>query len=190
MKKYIIFMIKLYVLSLFGLYKVYSKKISIKYQDNNWNSLRSVINNNQNDGELILRFVDNYYHLKFENVNSLMDISVNANIKFIGNENGTIFDYDYENHSFDLAFDRVKEYTVSFENIIFQNFKHTSLGEGVAVLLVQSQSNYFNLVLENCTFRDNLNSVLYFDVFNKKEAKDDYSILINNCRFMYVIFFF
>jgi len=83
MKKYIIFTINLYILSLLELFKVYSKEILIKYQDNNWNSLKSVINNNQNDGEIILKFVDDYYLFKFENVPSFIEIPVNTNIKFI-----------------------------------------------------------------------------------------------------------
>jgi len=115
MKKYIILTIKLYILSLLGLYKVYSKEISIKYGDSNWNSLKSVINNNQNDGELILRFVDDYYLFKFKDIPSFIEITVNSNIKFIGNEIGTVFDYDYENHSFDFSFDRVKELTLSLK---------------------------------------------------------------------------
>jgi len=56
---------------------------------------------------------------------------------------------------------------------------------GVGVIVIHSKSNLFSLIIENCTFHNNVNSVLYFDVLNQIVFKNDYSVIVNNCEFMY-----
>jgi len=176
-------MIKLFVLSLFGILKVYSKEITIKYNDNNWKKLKSVIKDNQNDNELILRFVDNYYLFVFDDLESSMEISIYSNIKFIGNNNGTVFDFDNNFQAFKTEFSRNKGDILKYENIVFKNFKYHTLSEGIGIMYLSSKSDNFTLAFENCTFQDNYNSLLYLDVNNQKVSKNDYSVIINNCKF-------
>jgi len=159
MNIFLIFMIKLLVLSLFRIYKVYSKEITIEYQDSNWDILKSVINDNQNEEELIIKFSDDYYFFRLENdLNDFLEINVNSNIKFIGDDNGTVFDFNQESYSFHFSFNK-KGYSVRFENIIFQNYKHPSLDSGL--IIIQSKSDDFSLIIEKCTFKNNFNNVLY-----------------------------
>jgi len=186
MKKYLIFIIKIYVLLTFGIFKVYSKEIPIKFDDNNWKVLNIIINNNQNDNELVLNFLDDHYFFEFENVSNMLNINVNTNIKFIGTKNKTVFDFNYKDHAFYFFYNErnYKGYTVSFENIIFKNYKYSSLDGGMGIVLVEASSENFGLFFENCIFQNNFNSLLRFNVKNKKTDKEGYSFLMNNCKFM------
>jgi len=191
MDNYLLFIIKIYIIYLNIFLKVYSKKINIK--NNDWKNIYSLINKNQNDNELILNFVDKKYLFLFENLDGLIDINVNTNIKFIGNEEGTVFDFAYNMHSFNFFFKERNniKYTISFENIIFRNYKYPTIELRLGIILFHSTSNNFKFIFENCEFRNNFNSVLLFDVYYQNTLKnDDYSVIIKDCIFAYNIFIY
>jgi len=193
LKKYLILLTKFYLLFSFGIFKVYSKEYVIRYKDSNWNSLPTFLNKNQqSNDDLVLKFEDTYYRLDNVPVMSFIDVSVSTNIKFIGNEKGTIFDYYYSFHSFYFKMNQAntKENSITFENIIFKNYQYPSKTEGFGVVLVEAPSKNFNLIFENCNFEGNRNSVIRLDIKDGISSKDDYSVIINNCKFMYIFFLF
>jgi len=75
-----------------------AKEIIIKKRSDNFYNIRNIIEENQNDDQLILKFLDDYYD--FSLVNYQINFEVISNVTFVGGKKGTIFEFDYaENKS-------------------------------------------------------------------------------------------
>ncbi|OUM63280.1 hypothetical protein PIROE2DRAFT_10248 [Piromyces sp. E2] len=81
-----------YILLFTGTNGVQSKVIYIKHNDTSFKNLPDLILRNQNDKELIVNFVDEYYDMSEIEEYAIL-ISVATNITLVGNKNGTMFDY-------------------------------------------------------------------------------------------------
>ncbi|OUM65922.1 hypothetical protein PIROE2DRAFT_6993 [Piromyces sp. E2] len=171
-----------------------SKDIIIHNNDSNFLNIENVVKS-QNDKEITLRFVDDYYDM------SLLDFSipilVTSNFIFLGNENGTIFDYknNFRERSGIQAF-YIKSYTRDFQmiitNCIFRNHKYSLFQFDV---FYESQNNNNNkqvlpqIVIENCDFYNNIYKMIAI-THNSSEFRlisTNYLDLIlnfNNCRFV------
>jgi len=167
---------------------VNSKEISIRNNDNNFKNLNSVLNNNQYDKELKLNFVDSYYNMTF--LGYVTDLNVSTNLYFIGNQNGTTFDYC--NSKLGVLHIRMnnnnnnnnnKETTIIFKNIIFENFndRDNLYTQHLRIMdIFQEPKKY--IIFENCTFQNNKQDLLSFHAANTK-VLDDFYIQFNNCSF-------
>jgi len=168
-------------LLLFNL-KIYAKEIIVEFNSTNFFELGSLIKNNQNDGNLVLLFEDDYYDMSVINTVSAVDISVNSNISFIGNKNGTVFDYNYGKiGGFKFDFSRLKNDTVKFENITFKKYKEKVISQGMTTLTVFSSTDNYNMIFNNCNFIENEYVILNIVLTCKKTSNP--FIFFNNCNF-------
>eukprot|EP00833_Pecoramyces_ruminatium_P013753 jgi/Orpsp1_1/1187785/evm.model.d7180000060165.1 len=149
---------------------VYSKEFYIK-NDNDFKDLTHIINDNQNDNELIIHLIDNYYDMSV--LPYTIDMSIITNISFIGNKNGTIFDYKRDKKG-RMIFNIInnKGETIKFENIIFENFNPDGVYE-IEILLINAISDNYFFIVNNCTFQNNDYRILrtqffcYFSIMDK-----------------------
>ncbi|ORX53799.1 hypothetical protein BCR36DRAFT_396482 [Piromyces finnis] len=174
-----------YILSniLFFIIISYEKEIIIKNNDN-WNNLKDIINNNQDYKELILIFVDDYYNVSFENVYSSLELMISGDVSFIGNENGTVFDFLDNIIGYNIMFLRNKGYTIKFENITFINsFDKNSSLYSIPLFAIHASTDNFNLIFNNCTIKNNRAIFIEFEAAISKVVSSTPSIQINNCIF-------
>jgi len=162
----------------------YEKEIIIKNNDENWNNLKDVINDNQNDKELILRFEDDYYDVNFENVFSSLELMISSDVFFIGNKNGTVFDFMENIIGYNILYLRNKGDTLKFENIIFKNFAVKQLIlYSVPLFSIRTTTDNFNLIYTNCTIQDSKAAFISIYATNPKSISSSYSVQIDNCIF-------
>jgi len=175
--------INIYILWLFHVVKIFAKEIIIQNNSNNFYNLNSLINNNQNDGNLILKFQDNHYNMTLINTEDSVDVTVNSNITFVGSaENGTIFDFNYDRiGAFRFEYSRNKGDTIKFENITMINYRETIINNGMSLIALFSNKDNYNLILDNCNFINNNYDVLNV-MFSCSKATSP-TFLINNCNF-------
>jgi len=169
------------VLFPFFILNSYSKEITIS-NDDNFKNFKDIINNNQNDKELIINLEDPYYNMTINNY--VLEIVVITNLSFIGNENGTIFDYNNTRLG-TMHFSVPNPITLKFKNIIFENFSYPNnvYTNDVRAIEIFVDSNKYYAIFENCTFRNNKQDILQYQINYLKKANDDFNIQFNNCNF-------
>ncbi|OUM66935.1 hypothetical protein PIROE2DRAFT_5795 [Piromyces sp. E2] len=174
----------IHVILFFFIDITFEKEITIKNHDENWNNLKNVINDNQNDEELILRFVDNYYTVYYDNIFSSIELMITGNVSFIGNENGTVFDFLDNIIGYNIQYLRNKGDVVKFEKIIFKNsLVGFSTKYSIPLFAIRASTDYFNLIFSNCTFEDNKAPIMSVDITTSKSTASTYSVQINDCFF-------
>ncbi|OUM65638.1 hypothetical protein PIROE2DRAFT_7304 [Piromyces sp. E2] len=163
----------------------YGKEFIIRFNDQYWNNLKSIINDNQDQGELILRFVDDQYLLLPEYIHAPLNLMITGSVYFIGNKNGTIF--DFHNYKFYLKFEFENSNNLNhlyFENIIFQNFYDSSLTySNTPLMYINSYSDNIKILFNNCIFRDNKSALIIVSISPVKLKLTDYIIQITDCEF-------
>jgi len=179
---YYSFAFALYIL--LALMRIQAKTIIIK-NDESYIKMKDIINNNQNDNELILEFVDNYYDMRkyksFEIYNT--EISIQSFITFKGNSNETIFDYKSNYYgNIHMSYEGKKNMLVKFENITFKNFNPISQIH-VGFINVISHVNNFQLQFYNCTFIDNMVNNVVLLLEPEKVNIIEPQVIFDNCHF-------
>ncbi|ORX54261.1 hypothetical protein BCR36DRAFT_410804 [Piromyces finnis] len=168
----------------------YGKRISIKNEDFSEDfKLDEIINNNQHEDELIIYFGDPVYDM------SLLWFNININIinkvTFLGNENGTIFNYNYTKRGcFFISINSVdsnKGELFTLENIIFKNYSVGGVAtDGVQIMFVRGYSDKFQFLVKNCTFTENEYKLFRIDVrcsVNKNDNNAPF-VLFDHCNFI------
>ncbi|OUM67533.1 hypothetical protein PIROE2DRAFT_4936 [Piromyces sp. E2] len=118
--KIIYIIIYIFFTILIKIIKVDGKAITLRNTDDSFYNLNNIISSNQNDKELIINLPDDYYDMSLQPFT--IDIAIMTNIKIIGNNNGTIFDYKNKYSGvFNVRFTQNKGETVIIENIVFIN---------------------------------------------------------------------
>ncbi|ORX57898.1 hypothetical protein BCR36DRAFT_402256 [Piromyces finnis] len=174
----------LIILLVINFIPVQSKDIIIHNNDETFLNLQEVINN-QDDKNITLRFVDNYYNMTL--LPYSIAVTVSNNINFVGNENKTIFDYN-NNYKGVFCFTFVKSsnlFTVKLENIIFENFSTNFIEyTGVQTFFIKSYIYDFQMIYHNCVFRNNKYSLFHFDIFYENKGDKNVSqVSIEDCDF-------
>jgi len=181
------FIVGLYLLILFFLIKIKAKEIIIHNEDENFFNLINVINNNQNDNnELVIRLVDDYYNMTEQVYN--IELSLMSNVSIVGNENGTVIDYNKERRGgFLIAYSRNKWDKFTFKNLIFENYSTNGADlQGIQIISVFSKVSNIQVSLENCVFRNNDYRLFHALVTNNKIMNDKPQVIFKNCVFQYV----
>jgi len=176
-------LLNLFFLSIIYKKYAYAKEFTIRNIESDFDNLPNIINNNQNDNELILNYVDDYYYttMSYERY----EISVETNITFRGNKNGTIYDFHHErNREFWIQFPSEKGKTVIFENFIFRNYYANYEMGGLHMFIVMAFTDNFKILFNNCTFEDNNYAIFRAVIHNLKPTHTDPSIVFNKCKFM------
>ncbi|ORX59216.1 hypothetical protein BCR36DRAFT_366402 [Piromyces finnis] len=161
---------------------LFAKEIVIRNDDDYWKNFANTLNNNQNDNELILRFIDDYYIIDYVS-NSALNLLITKKVIFRGNENGTVFDYIDKRIGFNIKFSTNKDEKLSFENIIFKNYQEKVILNGVPLLDIQSSISDFYITFDNCIFQDNKYKIFQLKVDSFKSLKSEYHLIFNNCKF-------
>ncbi|ORY21775.1 hypothetical protein LY90DRAFT_676120 [Neocallimastix californiae] len=116
-------------------------------------------------------------------VHFTIDIPVQSNISFIGNKNGTVFDYKHDKRGrLIFNYSTNKGETVKMENIIFENFNSFGI-TFTEILLVFATSDNFYFIINNCTFRNNENRIFRSEITCEERSHSEPSIVFNNCNF-------
>ncbi|ORX45341.1 hypothetical protein BCR36DRAFT_358228, partial [Piromyces finnis] len=163
--------------------KSFSKEIYISFNDENFNNLKDIINDNQVSNEgLVLYFNDSYYDMT--NLPYTIDITVNSNISFIGNKNGTVFDYkgDKKGRLIFNYFDN-KERKIKIENISFENFNNFGIID-IEMIILNTKSDNIFLTFDDCIVRNNNYRFLRIDYACNMPSHSEPSIIFNNCEFL------
>jgi len=157
---------------------VKAKEITIK-NDENFHNLNNILRENINeDDHLILNFVDSYYNMELLNDYGI-DITVLSNISFIGNKNGTIFDY---RNNYKGAFKIIlnKESIIKVENIIFENFNTQGF---VHAMKLDIFFPNFKIIISQCTFRYNHHAFFAINFEYPQLFHSENNINFNDCNF-------
>eukprot|EP00833_Pecoramyces_ruminatium_P008288 jgi/Orpsp1_1/1182320/evm.model.c7180000080817.1 len=160
--------------------KVYAKEFYIKNNDSDFYNLQSIIQNNQDNDDLILYFVDSYYDMT--STPYTIDIVMSSNISIIGNKNGTVFDYNNDKKGRFVIKYNSKGITFKIENIIFENFNPNGINQ-TEIILITSSSDDFFFILNNCTFKNNQHSLFRSTVTCNIDSTTEPKIIFNNCNF-------
>jgi len=159
-----------------------AKEIIIKNDINNFYNIRNLIVENQNDDHLILNFIDGYYN--FTTFTNQINFEVMSNITFVGNKEGTIFDYtNNKNGYIFLQFLENNGYVVTFQNITFQHYHEDINIKGIMIIIVFSKTDNFLVKIENCNFINNSYPLLYLEVSYNKETNKEPFYIVDNCNF-------
>jgi len=163
----------------------YGKRITIKSSDFGWKyDLGSIINRDQGEGELTVYFPDEEYNMSVLNFDTII-VNVEKKVTFLGNENGTIFNYKYDRRGpFSVSISKKAE-LFKMENIIFEKYKNDRASDGVQIMFLHTYSDDFQFLVKNCTFRDNDFKLFRIDVQVTKNYKNNWPyILFDHCKFM------
>ena len=169
------------ILNTFNIYFVSATKVfSLKNDDYYFYNLDILINNNQDD-DLIINFVDDYYDMSLAEPFNF-GITVNHNIALIGNKNGTIFDYNNQGRKGPFKVSIFSD-SLTFENITFTNFDQLS-DNNVYMIAISAQTEQFHIYINNCSFIENNYDLMVFNFNSKRIIEVDPQIQINNTNFM------
>jgi len=156
----------------------YEKEFTIRSNDSSFYDLSVFIRNNLEE-DLVLYFVNDYYDLSVVK-EFKWDINIMHDIYFIGNKNGTIFDYKKgQKGNFTLIYSRGKGETVKFENIIFQNYYKSD----VNAININASTDMFHFEMNNCTVRNIEAKFLLVDLICNKQMQIDPQVIIRNSNF-------
>jgi len=110
----------IYFLLVFRLKVIFTKEFIVSNNFNGINNICTIIKNNQVENkDLIFRFNEDYYDISL-NKEFTNEINIISNVSFIGNINGTIFDYNrLRKGVIYFMLNEFKRITIKFENIIF-----------------------------------------------------------------------
>jgi len=161
-----------------------AKEMIIKNNSENFYNIKNVIVENQNDSQLILKFLDNYYD--FSLISNQIKFEVLSNITFVGGNKGTIFDFVYGEHKSEniiLQFLASNGNSVIFKNITFQNYSEDVNRLGVMMFIVSSRTDNFLVEFENCNFINNSYPLMQLDVSYNKETNKEAYYVVENCNF-------
>ncbi|ORX49040.1 hypothetical protein BCR36DRAFT_413035 [Piromyces finnis] len=161
---------------------VSTKEIKIK-NNSNFYELEKIINENQGDSnELVLYFVDDYYDMsKYPNFD--ISVVVLSNITFLGNNNGTVFDYKWDKKGpFSIGFYNVSGKIVKFENLIIKNFYPKGQNNKFMTRFSAKNDN-FQVVYNNCTFTDNKYSLITVTFPSDEKTQEEPQLTMINCKF-------
>lgn len=140
----------------------------------------------QQDNDLILYFVQEYYDMTVISDYNL-DTYVNTNISFIGNKNGTTFDFKnkYKSAIYFIFNDERKKYEIKMENIIFDNYEYQGgYTNCVRCITLSSKIKDFSFILNNCTFKNGMTSYISIQYDFNVEGSSEPQVQFNNCTFM------
>ncbi|ORX77656.1 hypothetical protein BCR32DRAFT_295479 [Anaeromyces robustus] len=160
-----------------------SKEIIIHFNDTNFYNMETIINQNQNTNELIIRFVDNYYDLSL--LWYSVELEIKANVSIIGNKNGTIFDFKGD-HRGRVCFNFIKteNVAVKVENLILQNFSTQGVYIEKEIIKVIAGKNDLQVIFNNCVFRNNDYHIIQYDIHtNNGEIFPITQFIFNECDF-------
>jgi len=183
-----IFLIIVIIYNIFIFYITLSlaKEIVIKNDSENFYNIRNIFAENQNDGQLILNFIDDYYDFSILCHDKSYDINIDvaSNITFNGNINGTVFDNNKSrNGKIILNFYKNNGNVVKFQNITFQNYYEDINVFGVPMIIVFAKTDNFLVKIENCNFINNFYPLLYLDVSYNIETNKEPFYIVDNCNF-------
>jgi len=185
---YIIFHV--YILLALCLFKINAIEIIFKYDLDLFKDLAKLINHNQNDNELRIRFVDPIYYLNNKDIPFDYDLTITSNITFIGNENGTIFDFQNDVRGkmkflYNIKNNSNYKNTVKVENIHFINYGDTEyLLSGVGLLKVSTTVDNFQCIFKNCIFENSRQALIYIrNDYCYKPIPEESIVLFENCFF-------
>jgi len=176
----ILFNIYIIFISL-SILEINSKEISIRNNDDNFINLQNIINENQSNNELVIKFEDDYYDMS--KLTFAVELIVNTDIKIIGKNNGTTFDFNNDKKGkLTFSFLRNRGEIVQLININFINFFSEEL---VGVQLITVISNFYNFqfIVNNCNFQDNHYVIFHFKIYCSKLSSMDTQFLITNSNF-------
>ncbi|ORX45745.1 hypothetical protein BCR36DRAFT_357819 [Piromyces finnis] len=170
-------------------FHINAKEIVVRNKDENFKNLQKVVNNNQNDKELIVRFIDPEYDMYDEEYMQFdCEFTILTNVTFIGNTNGTVFNYKGDKRGrMKFIFINSTNYRnkVIVKNIAFKDYEQSNyLVEGVGLHRIVTHTDNFQCIFENCIF-DNAKQALFFirnDLCSKPLSEESY-VLFNNCIF-------
>jgi len=173
------------IINIFYIPKIYAKEFIIKNNDENFYNLNNFLNNNQNSNELVLYFVDNSYDMSLLKETSI-EVLIQTNVSFIGNKNGTIFDYkNGRKGNLYFILNNNKGEVVKIENIIFKNY-YIEYYSFVFSIAVSAYSDFYHIIFENCIFESNYGEILTFMTYCVEQKQMEPQIQFNRCKFMYV----
>jgi len=165
----------------FGILKIYALEYTVSNNDVDFKRLRDFINGHQNSEEIILYFKDSEYDFSDFHINTI-DIPVQTNMIFKGNENGTVFDFKKIPKGRLIFLFSCKGESVTIENITFENYSSNGIYDVEMIILnVSSDNYYFNV--NNCVFQNNNYRIFRIDASVQKVTRNTPSILISNCKF-------
>eukprot|EP00833_Pecoramyces_ruminatium_P018319 jgi/Orpsp1_1/1192351/evm.model.d7180000092518.1 len=160
-----------------------AKEFIIHNNDYSFTNINYIVNNYQDDNELILNFVDTYYDMRSLNIYSV-EVNVNTNILFIGNKNGTKFDYNNDRLGRFIFIFNNKNLSVNIENIIFENFDTNGVDLiGVQILLINTYKCNFHFIMNNCVFENNKYRLIDLVTTCTNENQLEPQILFKNINF-------
>jgi len=154
------------------------KDYIIKNNDEDLYNLVNLLDNinSLDDNETLeLKFVDSIYDIDKFNLSDFLFINVCRNITFIGNSNGTIFDFSKRKQS---AFHLEKETNneiysfIKFENIIFENH----ISDFYSIFNSTMNESQYQLIIDNCIFR-NSNKIFLLEYNFNKPALNEHFII-------------
>ena len=163
-------------------FKIKAKEIIIHNNDENFLNIDKILSH-QDDKNVTVKFVDNYYDMSLQGYSMMFTITYNLNI--MGNENGTIFDYNNQYKGlwkFSMA---VNGLSLKIQNIIYENLSTNDVDyKGKQILYFDLRASNFQLMLNNCIFRNNKYSLIELDVFfENKVFSNKPKLHIKNCKF-------
>ncbi|OUM66487.1 hypothetical protein PIROE2DRAFT_6329, partial [Piromyces sp. E2] len=112
-------------------------------------------------------------------------LNIIRNVKFLGNENGTIFNYNHDRRGvFQVTVNKdVKFFQI--ENIIFENYVVENATDGIQIFFFIIDSDKLQIISKNCTYRENKQNLFRIDISSSKnhDKKVPY-VLFDHCNFM------
>ncbi|ORX63531.1 hypothetical protein BCR32DRAFT_273406 [Anaeromyces robustus] len=167
------------------LYNVYGKiTLIIRNNTESFSNLQEYINSYISAGhgeEIIVKFVDSYYQFSKLNTFSVNIFSYNINVTLSGNDEGTTV-FDYNNAKTGSINFVLYKNIVKFENIIFENY-HPYDQSKIYVLGSVVEYDDFQLIVNNCTFRNNDYELIQLWSECKEKTQDTPQYLFTNCNF-------
>ncbi|ORX46842.1 hypothetical protein BCR36DRAFT_356203 [Piromyces finnis] len=159
----------------------YRKELYVKFNDTIFNNLQHFVNDCQNYNELYLYFTDDYYDMSILPYD--VEITVSWDIYFIGNKNGTVFNYKRDRYGkMIFTYPLSKGYKVKFENIILEDYYNKLRGNRLINVVSNSNNYYFEMY--KCIFRDISSPIFRINVNSNHQESFNTKVYINDCSFI------
>ncbi|ORX87900.1 hypothetical protein BCR32DRAFT_274109 [Anaeromyces robustus] len=155
-----------------------SKNLYITNNNENVDGLYDSIASFHDESELKIYFSEIYYKMPNKSENT---ISMNNNIYFIGNSNMTTFDFiNSKEAGLNISFRGLKEWTLSYENIIFKNYEN--INNGLNLFFIETETEKYQILFTNCIFED-IDYIMRLKFNCKKKNENKINIIFTNCVF-------
>jgi len=162
--------------------KCYAKVFHIFFNDTNFRNLNNILNDNRENDELVLYFDEQYYDMN--EFPFTIDATVHLNISFVGNKNGTIFDYNHGKKGRFIFYNfESKGVTIKMENIIFENFNSLGAAE-IDIITFYAMSDNVYFIFNNCIIQNNNYRFFRLNYNCNAPTHSNPSIIFNDCDFM------